>query len=521
MGAAIVWTKLVKAMMAMPPPPTRAAAGGGCVRLLSSASNATALFTRMLVRSTTTPCSSASSRCPLSTPRLPAAFSSLRMYSAEPFSSSSSSTSPPPPPPTPPPPHQQQHMATGTARSANNNRGSPLVFSATAHIPGTARVYVLPTTSPHFVFHARLPAEQIPPSAVPDGVHIARSRPYRTLERNAVVLAFFMRRYRYDFWERVVAAPWHAFGARALRDEAAAAGAAAVETAETGASRVKKAAPAASWRGWLYRAGNRLGTRDAADEYFLKTVPLWSQHIEFIYPAGVSTRLIKEQLHSWISARDKHRNLLFIYGISFPFVLYLAKIFFVAANALLCYQLFRIVSHWRALTAINTLSRFLSNPETYVTWTASPELADLIVRRSRQVTDALRRDADEAAAANNGGGGAAGAAAAVPPRRSRVWSIDGKEDHPGSAAAANINMADVHDLHDSVVELLERDLRSAELARNYRRARMQYFVRGEGVGATPAATVAATAAASAGAPVAGAPGGGDAGEGFRGVRRAD
>ncbi|KAJ1552636.1 hypothetical protein HK405_010575 [Cladochytrium tenue] len=348
-------------------------------------------------------------------------------------------------------------VPVAAAAVARTQENPLLVFSATSHIPATARVYVLPTLHARHAFHARLSADLIPPTAGPGAADIARSRPYNPVARAIVVLAFRIRQLRYDLWDRAVAAPWHRFGAAAV---AAAAGA--------------RAGAASSAAAAVYRAGNRIGTRRAADEYFLKSLPPAFAHVEFIYPAGLSTIPIKEQLREFLAARQKHVTALFLYALILSATVFLAKILLPLANAILAYVAFRTVAHARALTAISNLRRCLDNPAR-THWTPSQGLTRLVERRSREVEERLRDDARAAggdpdsvwslhwpASFSSSSSSSAAAAAPGAPRASaatlpRPSPLDG-------------------DLHDEVVAALEKDLRSAELARNYRRARMQYFV---------------------------------------------
>ena len=237
----------------------------------------------------------------------------------------------------------------------------------------------------------------------------------------------------------------------------------------------------------MYQLGNRLGTRKAADEYFLKTLPLEPSHVEFIYPAGIDINKAEQQLRDWVSKRSKHSNQLFFGCLMLPVTVFLSKVLVPAVNVGLVYLLFRINAHFRCIKACGSLKKLMdgdtlsstlsSSPSTSlppeVTWTASEDLSNLIIKRSVQVSHSLLSDVS-----------------ATPPHQNphhphphqRVWHL-----HPtlnASATSGDVDpnikgsniMKDVNDLHDEVVQMLESDLGSVELAKNYQRARMQYFV---------------------------------------------
>lgn len=85
-----------------------------------------------------------------------------------------------------------------------------------------------------------------------------------------------------------------------------------------------------------------------------------------------------------------------------------------------------------------TLQRLVDSKQ--VTWNASADLDELVQRFSQDVTKRMEAE-------TNGQG------------RVWRWNRDG-------------------DLHDDVLEALEKELKCVELARTYRRTRMQYLVHG-------------------------------------------
>ncbi|KAJ3398454.1 hypothetical protein HDV05_002478, partial [Chytridiales sp. JEL 0842] len=104
-------------------------------------------------------------------------------------------------------------------------------FAKTPRSPYNIQIYVLPTLHNKYIFHPRLPLSR------------------NSFERSAVIAAYIFRKWRYtvsDSFGEV----WHGWG---------------LKSGGKGAM------------GWLYGLGNKLTTRRAADEYFLKSVP---HHIE-------------------------------------------------------------------------------------------------------------------------------------------------------------------------------------------------------------------------------------------------
>ncbi|KAJ3178034.1 hypothetical protein HDU87_003812 [Geranomyces variabilis] len=251
------------------------------------------------------------------------------------------------------------------------------------------KIYVLPTLHHKIVFHP------------------AFLRPRSSIERSAIVAAYILRKWRYQLSDTAAFA-WHALGAQS------------------------------SGRNFLYRFGNRITTRRAADEYFLKSIPRIAETVEFIYPASVSSRAIKRQLSDEVLANsDSHRQKLFLWALLLPSALYVAKFHLVAANVLFSYNVFRLNAAWRSVYGAKVLQRAIDARQ--VTWTASTELDE----RIRAISDEVAAKAKAEAGGD-----------------SHTWKWTGG------------------DLHDEVVERLETELKLAELSRTYRRARLQYFVHG-------------------------------------------
>ncbi|KAJ3015749.1 hypothetical protein HKX48_004404 [Thoreauomyces humboldtii] len=241
------------------------------------------------------------------------------------------------------------------------------------------KVYVLPTLNGKYAFHA------------------AFLKPRTQFERGAVISAFILRKWRFQLSDTFAFA-WHAFGARFTRSGGVGIGA------------------------FVYKWGNRVTTRKAADEYFLKSIP----------------RITEHSLVDSSTDGDRHRSKLFLWALLLPSALYISKFYIALANILFTYNVFRLNASWRSMYGSKILQRLLDSRQ--VTWTAS-EALDEQVR-------ALSADVTRRAEAEAGHGG-------------KVWRWTKDSD-----------------LHDEVVDRLEADLKLAELARTYRRARMQYFVHG-------------------------------------------
>ncbi|KND01776.1 uncharacterized protein SPPG_03568 [Spizellomyces punctatus DAOM BR117] len=268
-------------------------------------------------------------------------------------------------------------------------------IKATATPHTRLQVYVLPTLRNKYVFHARF------------------LKPRSRVEYFALVTAYIFRKWRYQLSDACAFA-WHGVGHWA--------------GSRTG---VLPSVGRGIW--W---AGNRMTTRRAADEYFLKSVPKITEHIEFVYPASANAKLIKNQLGEFLANSDRHRSKLFLWALVLPVDLYLAKFHLAIANILFSYNIFRLNASWRSMHGSRTLQKLLDSKA--VTWTASKELDEMIQRISGEVTQQIEREVGS---------------------QGRVWRWrpDG-------------------DLHDDVVEKLERDLKMAELGRTYRRTRLQYYI---------------------------------------------
>ncbi|KAI8810627.1 mitochondrial K+-H+ exchange-related-domain-containing protein [Cladochytrium replicatum] len=272
----------------------------------------------------------------------------------------------------------------------------------------TLQVLVLPTLHDRMVFHARF----LPPR--------------NPLERHATIAAYIFRKWRFSVAD-TVGFYWHGFGAWAN----------AVGTASLseGAKPAKR-----QWARALYSVGNRMTTRRAADEYFLKMVPLAADHVEFVYPPSLNSKQIQTQLAEWLAASNRHSSRFFVWSLLFPVDFYIAKFYLLPANLFFTYNCFRVISHWRAAQGARTLASLFNVGE--VTWTPSEDLENRIRSISDFVTGELKKEGDSGAT-----------------QRSSVWT-----------------WTPLGDVHDEVLIELEKELKAAELWRSYRRARMQYFV---------------------------------------------
>ncbi|KAJ3165994.1 hypothetical protein HK101_012040 [Irineochytrium annulatum] len=242
--------------------------------------------------------------------------------------------------------------------------------------------------------------------------------------------------------------------------------------------------------GGLVKALNRWMTRRAEDEYFLKTVPMVTTDVEFIYPTSVNPIRVKQQLVDYLSSKffhfvllhgswfalsttnldsARHRFQLFLWAIILPANILLAKIFFTLANIFLAYNVFRVNAHMRSFLSGGVLGRLLDKGNSSVsksvvpladagaagseaavsqnrrvTWTKSEKLEEMIRSHSADVTKELRARARPGEA---------------------VWERKDARDGGG-------------DLHDLVVERLGKDLRLFELGRTYSRIRTQREILG-------------------------------------------
>ncbi|KAJ3189097.1 hypothetical protein HDU85_002722 [Gaertneriomyces sp. JEL0708] len=259
----------------------------------------------------------------------------------------------------------------------------PPLPSAHTHL----QIYVLPTLHGKHVFHPRF------------------LKPQTRLQHIALVSAFIFRKWRYQLSD-VGAFVWNGAGA------------------STGFVGRK-----------LWWWGNKLTTRRAADEYFLKNVPRITESVEFLYPPSSNLKMIKAQIGEFLANGDRHRSRLFLWALILPSSLYIGKFHVAVANLFFSYNVFRLNASWRAMYGAKTLQKLLDSRK--VTWKADDQLQTLIESSSQEVTARLEETA-------NGG---------------KIWRYS-----PGA------------DLHDEVVERLEKELKSVELSRTYRRSRLQYLV---------------------------------------------
>nr|KAJ3420421.1 hypothetical protein HK105_005688 [Polyrhizophydium stewartii] len=234
-------------------------------------------------------------------------------------------------------------------------------------------VYVLPTAGGRFALHPRL---LIPKDSVQFGVFFA---------------SFVLRKWRYQVSDQFGSA-WHGFGRAA---------------AASGSPLLRR----------IYATGNRLTTRVAADEYFLKAVSA------LVTSVGGTI----------------HRNRTFAATSLLPLNFVLAKFFLMPANAVLVYHLFRLSSSMRAHTGVTTIQKLVDRGQ--VKWTPSAEFEEQI----RKAADAATAEMAEMRG--------------VPVTDPSVWKW-----RPGA------------DIHDLALDKLQREISAPELLVNYRRARMQYFV---------------------------------------------
>jgi hypothetical protein len=128
----------------------------------------------------------------------------------------------------------------------NNTKKTPPAnfFAKTPRTSHNIQIYVLPTVHNKFVFQPRMP--------------LARNG----FERWAVTTAYIFRKWRYTISD-IFGASWHSFGQNALAK----------------VSTPSKTGVTSNVGSWIYRTGNRLTTRRAADEYFFKSVPHHIEHV--------------------------------------------------------------------------------------------------------------------------------------------------------------------------------------------------------------------------------------------------
>ncbi|KAJ3130299.1 hypothetical protein HK098_004346 [Nowakowskiella sp. JEL0407] len=316
-------------------------------------------------------------------------------------------------------------------------------MSSSTPLKRTLQIYILPTLHNKFVFHSRF------------------LKPTNKFERHATIIAFISRKWRYSVSDEF-SYYWHRFGASMIaKRQLALAGISEPESdREIGKLDFKTRVGLS-----LYQFGNRVTTRRAADEYFLKTINTAATNIEFIYPPGLDLRAAKDQLANWINKSATHRNKLLLWSLIFPLDFQIAKIHLPAANIFFVYNCFRVASHFRAMQGARLLREFFDGSESSagevmgtnivdsetassegrrnkIVWNESKEFGELLKRAIKSVEE---EDAEYV-------------------RKSAQYSASWKWESSGG------------DLHDDVLFKLEKDLKLAELSRTYRRARMQYFV---------------------------------------------
>ena len=247
-----------------------------------------------------------------------------------------------------------------------------------------ATIFVLPTIHNRLVFHVQM------------------KRPTTDVEYAILFSCYVFRKWRFMVSD-AFGQQWHSFGVSAF---------------QTGSE----------WRKKAYQLGNRLTTRVACDEYFFKMVPRSIDTVEIVYPKSVDVEAIKQQLDVWLKRTSQHQANTFAATILLPFTVYLSKFVFIPANALLCYQLFRISASFKATQGLERIKTTIDRKK--VQWVASEDLE----YRIREMSDSNTRKMGD-------------------------WKWDPKKD-----------------LHDDVVRKLQDDLLIPELLQQYRRSRIQYFV---------------------------------------------
>ncbi|KAJ3019519.1 UNVERIFIED_CONTAM: hypothetical protein HDU68_010632 [Siphonaria sp. JEL0065] len=238
--------------------------------------------------------------------------------------------------------------------------------------------------------------------------------PTNALERTLTVAGYASRRVRFNLWDEF-AALWH--------------------TRLGSPPSSGKQTPNDALKKYIYEKGNALGTRKADAEYFFKGIPLRSNHIEFIYPSSIPLRQVKNQLNEYLLSRNESKRSLFLWTVVvFPPALFFAKFMLPIMNIGFVYLGFRIASAWRAVTIGGRVQGLVDFGR--VTFTSSNEFQKRVGEVSRDVEVELEE-------------------------QGAVWKWDGKGD-----------------LHDLVLERLEKEYGMYEWVRTYRRARMIHFVHG-------------------------------------------
>ncbi|KAJ3275882.1 hypothetical protein HDV01_006748 [Terramyces sp. JEL0728] len=183
----------------------------------------------------------------------------------------------------------------------------------------------------------------------------------------------------------------------------------------------------------LYKFGNRLTTRKAADEYFFKQIPSRTEHVEIIFPSCMKQSDIQDQMQIWLADSEKFTSKLAFYGVLLPTNFYIAKFYLLAANVLFTYHVFRVNASFRAHFGSKRLQELVNRRQ--VKFTSCQELQDKISSISIQVSQELEKE-----------------------NIKWHWNND--------------------DLHDDVALKLSTDLKLPELLQTVRRSRMQYMVLG-------------------------------------------
>eukprot|EP00842_Homolaphlyctis_polyrhiza_P001875 jgi/Hompol1/2689/HPOL_006144-RA len=248
-----------------------------------------------------------------------------------------------------------------------------------------------------------------------------------------MVAGYIFRKWRYtasDFG----ASYWHQFGQQAL---------------------LSQNRPALA----IYTFLNRLLTRKAVDEYFLKTIPSHANQIEFIFPPSLDERAVRSQINEWLKNSNVHSRRLFMMAMLLPASIAVTKIWLVGANLLLTYQLFRMSASSRALSGSKTLQKLIDQRR--VTWTPSEEFENKIKQISIKVQDELAKQEIDPGTSGKPNSSSSEEHKLENRPQIPVWQWDPKGD-----------------LHDDVVTEIQKVYRTPELLVNYRRARMQGFVHG-------------------------------------------
>ncbi|KAJ3054156.1 hypothetical protein HK102_011565, partial [Quaeritorhiza haematococci] len=203
--------------------------------------------------------------------------------------------------------------------------------------------------------------------------------------------------------------------------------------------------------------------------------------IEFVYPASADVSKIKAQLTDWLQHSDKHSTKLYLWLLIFPPVLFLAKfgsLAVIASNILFSYNCFRVNAHYRAMYGAKTVQKCLDlerakeEAERKAALTITNKRAEG-VRRPPEERQRLQKEKE---------GGVMWNASNELDEKIRTISEEVSKELEEEARSAGIQNARVWrwrpdgDLHDLVIERLEKELKVVELGRTYRRGRLQYFV---------------------------------------------